>query len=232
MLGVGWTEMVVIGVVALIVIGPKDLPVVMQRLGRMIGMVRRMGSDFQRELSKTTGLDQVTDLRRSLTEPLKQTSAEIAREFNSMTSSGVQPTGALQPEDPNVESVYSTINKAAGLTPPAVSEAIAPVTAPAVMEPAAAPVMAATAATPEEPKPARKRASPKAKAAAAEQAVAEDPAPKKAVRKSAKAVASTADAPRTVAAKPAAVRKSPPRVKLSAEVENPKPAAKPRAKKA
>ena len=37
MLGVGWTEMLVIGVVALIVIGPKDLPMMMQRLGKVIG---------------------------------------------------------------------------------------------------------------------------------------------------------------------------------------------------
>jgi sec-independent protein translocase protein TatB len=208
MLGVGWTEMVVIGVVALIVIGPKDLPVVMQRLGRMIGMVRRMGTDFQRELSKTTGFDQVTDLRRSLTEPLKQTSAEIAREFNAMTSSGnVTPTGALKPEDPQVESVYSTINKAAGLTPPAVSE------------PAALPEMKIFA-TPEAEKP--KRAPRKAKAAAVETAAVEKPAaPKKA-----------AAAPKAAAAK-GAPAKAAAKVDIAAIEPTPeKPAAKPRAKKA
>ena len=43
MLGVGWTEMLVIGVVALIVIGPKELPALMQKLGRFAGTVRRMG---------------------------------------------------------------------------------------------------------------------------------------------------------------------------------------------
>ena len=82
MLGVGWTEMLVIGVVALIVIGPKDLPVVMRRLGKVVGTIRRMGSEFQREINKTTGLDQITDLRRSITEPLKKTADEITREFN------------------------------------------------------------------------------------------------------------------------------------------------------
>ena len=82
MFGVGWTEMLLIGVVALIVIGPKDLPVVMRQLGKVVGTIRRMGGEFQRELNKTTGLDQITDLRRSITEPLKQTAAEITREFN------------------------------------------------------------------------------------------------------------------------------------------------------
>ena len=72
MFGVGWTEMLLIGVVALVVIGPKDLPVVMNRLGKVVATIRRMGNEFQQELNKTTGLDQLTDLRRSITEPLKQ----------------------------------------------------------------------------------------------------------------------------------------------------------------
>ena len=71
MFGIGWTEMLVLGVVALIVIGPKDLPVVMNRLGKMVNSVRRMGSEFQRELNKATGLNEITDLRRSITAPLK-----------------------------------------------------------------------------------------------------------------------------------------------------------------
>ena len=73
MFGAGWTEMLIIGVVALVVIGPKDLPIVMRKLGRVVATVRRMGSDFQQEINKTTGLDQITDLRRSITEPLRQT---------------------------------------------------------------------------------------------------------------------------------------------------------------
>ena len=57
MLGVGWTEMLLIGIVALVVIGPKELPGLMKKLGQFTGQIRRMGQDFQRELNKTTGLD-------------------------------------------------------------------------------------------------------------------------------------------------------------------------------
>ena len=63
MLGVGWTEMLVIGIVALIVIGPKDLPMMMGRLGKAVSTIRRMGAEFQREINKTTGLDTVADLQ-------------------------------------------------------------------------------------------------------------------------------------------------------------------------
>ena len=49
MLGVGWTEMLVIGVVALIVIGPKDLPVMMGRIGKFAATIREaIGRDPER----------------------------------------------------------------------------------------------------------------------------------------------------------------------------------------
>ena len=95
MLGLGWTEMLVIGVMALIVIGPKDLPVVMNRIGKVAGQIRRMGTEFQREINKTTGLDEVRNLRNSITAPLKKTSDEIRKEFNAMTPS--RPASSSQP---------------------------------------------------------------------------------------------------------------------------------------
>src|SRR3569833_1599354 len=108
MVGGGWTEMLLIGVVALVVIGPKDMPVVMNRLGKVVATIRRMGTEFQREINKTTGLDQITDLRRSITEPLKQTAQEITREFNRTTDSGsVVPSGAIAPKDPAAERVVA-----------------------------------------------------------------------------------------------------------------------------
>jgi sec-independent protein translocase protein TatB len=138
MLGVGWTEMLVIGVVALIVIGPKELPALMQKIGRFAGTVRRMGTDFQRELNKTTGLEEVKNLRTAITQPLKATTDAIRKEFNTTTSTGaVQPSGALKPADPKVESVVSEIHKAAGIATPA--------------EPVKGAVTAASTTTPAEP---------------------------------------------------------------------------------
>ena len=153
MLGVGWTEMLVIGVVALIFIGPKELPTVMRKIGQFAGTVRRMGQDFQRELNKTTGLDEVKNLRSAITQPLKATTDAIRKEFNTTTASGtVQPSGALKPADPKVESVVSEIHKAAGLPTPA--------------EPVKGAASAAAAVTPAEPVKAAAAAVPAALAAA------------------------------------------------------------------
>jgi sec-independent protein translocase protein TatB len=118
MLGLGWTEMLVIGVVALIFIGPKDLPVVMGRVGKVIGQIQRMGREFQREINKTTGLDEVRNLRTSITSPLKQTADEIRKEFNSIGKDGKEsPSGALKPTNPAEESVVEAIQQQAGMAP-------------------------------------------------------------------------------------------------------------------
>ena len=117
MLGLGWTEMLVIGLVALIVIGPKDLPVVMGRIGKFVGQIRRMGNEFQREINRTTGLDEVRNLRNSITSPLKKTAEEIRKEFNTMTPTGPQPSGAIKPADPKAESVVDELRSAAGMPP-------------------------------------------------------------------------------------------------------------------
>lgn len=194
MLGVGWTEMLVIGVVALIVIGPKELPALMHRIGKFAGTIRRMGQDFQRELNKTTGLDEVKNLRASITAPLKATTDAIRKEFNTTTSTGaVQPSGALKPTDPKAESVVNEIHAAAGIKPAvqtpaeamkdAVTKRVAETTPVAPAAAAAAPVKAATmvkAAKPVAVKaaPAKPKATPKA--AVARKAV-ESPAPVEAI---------------------------------------------------
>ncbi|PTV94666.1 sec-independent protein translocase protein TatB [Rhodobacter aestuarii] len=60
MFDIGWSELLVIGVVALIVVGPKDLPVMFRSLGRMTAKARAMARDFTRAMedaAKETGLD-------------------------------------------------------------------------------------------------------------------------------------------------------------------------------
>lgn len=233
MLGLGWTEMLVIGVVALIVIGPKDLPVVMGRLGKFMGQIRRMGSDFQREINRTTGLDEVRNLRNSITSPLKKTADEIRKEFNTMTPNGPKPSGAIKPADPKVESVVDELRSAAGM--PAVTksnDALAadygfkgaePVKA-AQLKPAKPAAAAPTApvtttelapvakAKPAKATPAKKPAT--AKASTAKASAAKKPAAK-AVEAGAKLEAKPAPKPRTkaaaavVAEEPAAPAKKP-----------------------
>src|SRR6056297_2615856 len=66
MLDLGWTELLVIGIVALIVVGPKDLPVMFRALGRFTGKMRAMARDFTRAMDEAADQSGARDIARDL----------------------------------------------------------------------------------------------------------------------------------------------------------------------
>lgn len=69
MFDVGWTELLLIGVVALIVVGPKDLPHLFHALGRFTAKARSMAREFSAAMddaAKSTGIDEATKSLRDL----------------------------------------------------------------------------------------------------------------------------------------------------------------------
>lgn len=66
MFDIGMTELLVIGIVALIVVGPKDLPGMFRTLGRFTGKLRGMAREFQRAMEDAADESGVKDIRRDL----------------------------------------------------------------------------------------------------------------------------------------------------------------------
>ncbi len=70
MFDIGMTEMLVVGVVALIVVGPKDLPVMFRRVGQFVGKAKGMAREFSSAMNDAadqTGVrEMTTDLNKSL----------------------------------------------------------------------------------------------------------------------------------------------------------------------
>lgn len=68
MLDIGWSELLVIGVVALVVVGPKDLPVMFKQLGRFTARARQMAREFQRAMESAADETGVKDVAKDLKE--------------------------------------------------------------------------------------------------------------------------------------------------------------------
>ena len=52
MFDIGWSEILVIAVVAIVVVGPKELPRMLRTFGKTMGQVRRMANDFKRQFDE------------------------------------------------------------------------------------------------------------------------------------------------------------------------------------
>ena len=66
MLDIGWSELVLVGIVALIVVGPKELPRMFRTVGQYVGKARGMAREFQRAMDRAADDAGVTDIKDSI----------------------------------------------------------------------------------------------------------------------------------------------------------------------
>jgi sec-independent protein translocase protein TatB len=66
MLDMSWGEVMVIGAVALIVIGPKDLPRALRTVGQMTGKLRRMAAEFQGQFNEAMREAELDDVKKQI----------------------------------------------------------------------------------------------------------------------------------------------------------------------
>tara|TARA_R110000744_G_scaffold273278_7_gene386487 strand:+ start:26387 stop:26827 length:441 start_codon:yes stop_codon:yes gene_type:complete len=80
--GIGMPEMLVVLVLALVVVGPQQLPVLMRRIGRMLAQARGMARDFQASFDELGRETELSDLRKEIEalkrgNPIEEISGEI-----------------------------------------------------------------------------------------------------------------------------------------------------------
>lgn len=63
MLDIGWTELLVIGALALIVVGPRDLPQLLRTVGQTVGKIKRMAREFQRSVEDAARETDVANMK-------------------------------------------------------------------------------------------------------------------------------------------------------------------------
>jgi sec-independent protein translocase protein TatB len=147
MFDIGWSELLLIAVVALIAIGPKELPGALRTLGQWMGKLRRMASEFQGQFHEAMREAEMADLKKQVDEMTSQAQSyanfdpvgDIRKEFESTQQ---QIEGAIADPPPRETSTPA----AAEAQLPDAHTASAP--APSGAEPAIAPSTDADTAAP------------------------------------------------------------------------------------
>jgi sec-independent protein translocase protein TatB len=114
MLDVGWTEILVIAIVLIIVVGPKDLPPMLRTFGRMMTKMRGMASDFRQQfdealreadledVKKTIGdaqrLNPLNSIREAVN-PLRQMGNDLKTDLEKTASASSTSTPAANPAE-------------------------------------------------------------------------------------------------------------------------------------
>ena len=104
MFDIGWGELVVIGIVALIAIGPKELPTVLRTLGQYMGKVRRMASEFQGQFQEAMREAELAELKKQA-EDLKSSVSDLGN--------SVKDLGSLDPLADTQKQIESALDDAA-----------------------------------------------------------------------------------------------------------------------
>jgi sec-independent protein translocase protein TatB len=127
MFDIGWSELVVIAVVALIAIGPKELPGVLRMVGQWMGKARKMAAEFQGQFQEAMREAEMADLKKSFDE-VKEAATGFAG-GNIMTSLEKDVGNALRIDDIDKPAVSATETPAVTATEiPAIDPPVTPTT--------------------------------------------------------------------------------------------------------
>lgn len=203
MLDIGWTELLVIAVILIVVVGPKDLPPMIRAFGKMTSRLRRTAGEFRAQFDEALREAELDDLRKSVDDvrnlnpknalrdainPLRQMGNEIKADLQKATTADAKAAAGVTSSEPAPAPAFPEMPSPLVGVPGELAEPM----------PDPAPASAA--------KPAKTSAPRKTKAAAAAGTAAESPKPAKSPV-AAKAGRSKPAAVESDAAKPTAPKK-------------------------
>jgi sec-independent protein translocase protein TatB len=100
MFDLGWTELLVIGIVALIVVGPKDLPVLFRNVGQFVGKAKGMAREFSSAMNDAADSSGMKEMSQGINKSIKAATNPIGTAMDGVKSATSSLTEGL---DPNSE---------------------------------------------------------------------------------------------------------------------------------
>lgn len=147
MFDVGFTELMLIGVMGLIVLGPERLPVAARTIGKWVGKIKRTVGGVQREIQEELRLDEIRKKTQANTEAVKARMDELREEAELMDA----PVVAAASNQSAADSADSTAATEAPSTPAAAEEDQDPYGAQPFSEPTSLDAMTAMTGSASEP---------------------------------------------------------------------------------
>ena len=145
MFDIGWSELVLIGVVALVAIGPKELPGVLRMVGQWMGKARKMAAEFQGQFQEAMREAEMADLKKSFDEVKEAASGFTGGGLMTSLQKDVSDALRVDALDKPAETATTT-----AVEPPATSSEALAISS---ETPAISSETAATPTTPEAPTP-------------------------------------------------------------------------------
>jgi sec-independent protein translocase protein TatB len=137
MFDIGWTELVLIAVVAVVVIGPKDLPRAMRFVGQWTGKLKRMSREFQNQFNEALRESELDSVKKDIEQITKSDPLADVRKESDRINSEIRERLAMKANTPPAATA-ATGNGAASATPaaipapePVIDPAIEPIADPA-----------------------------------------------------------------------------------------------------
>src|SRR5436853_5801155 len=96
MFDIGWGEFLVIGIVALIAIGPKELPTVLRTVGQWMTKIRRMAAEFQGQFQEAMREAEMADLKKQV-DDISSTARDLGTFDPLQPTPGASTTSAAPP---------------------------------------------------------------------------------------------------------------------------------------
>jgi sec-independent protein translocase protein TatB len=119
MFDIGFSELIVIGVVALIVIGPERLPKVARTLGHLLGRAQRYVSDVKSDISREMQLDELRKLQSQVADSARELETSVRKEYETARSAVEAPAQEVAAELQSAAKLTETLPVAETTTKPA-----------------------------------------------------------------------------------------------------------------
>ena len=126
MFDIGWSEFVLIAVVALIAIGPKELPGVLRTMGQWMGKARKMAAEFQGQFQEAMREAEMADLKDSFDEVRKAASGFSAGGLISSLEKDVSNSLRIDNVDKPAEAPKTEVSPTEAVETPAIEPPVTP----------------------------------------------------------------------------------------------------------